>query len=119
METFSLVWDQFFSTALFIIAILSVCDVRNTDVPHVIKAILIGLTLVIIGAAFGINCGFAVNPARDFAPRVFLVIAGWGSQVFTNNNYFFWIPLVMPMVGSVFAVFSYQLFIANHWPNVD
>jgi glycerol uptake facilitator-like aquaporin len=53
-------FDQFFSTALFIIAILAITDKKNTEIPHQTVAILIGLALVVIGAAFGHNCGFAV-----------------------------------------------------------
>lgn len=54
-------FDQFFSTALFIIAILAITDKKNnTEIPHQTVALLIGLALVVIGAAFGHNCGFAV-----------------------------------------------------------
>ena len=31
----------------------------------------IGLTVLGIGICFGFNCGYAINPARDFAPRLF------------------------------------------------
>ena len=115
-ETFSLIWDQFISSMLFVMSVLAICDDRNTKVPGTIKAVLVGLVLLIIGTAFGFNCGFPINPARDFAPRMFCLIFGWGTQVFTAGNYFFWIPVVMPMVGSVFGTIVYQLFIANHLP---
>ena len=58
--------------------------------------------------------GFAINPARDFAPRMFTLIFGWGVKVFTAGSYFFWIPIVAPMVGAVFAVFFYEFFIGNN-----
>ena len=118
-ETFSLFWDQFFSTALFITSILAICDDENTSnkIPHTIKAVLVGLSLFAVGTAFGLNSGFAVNPARDFAPRMFTLMAGWGGKVFTAGPYYFWIPIVAPMCGSVLAVVMYQLFICNHWPN--
>jgi len=120
-QTISLFFDQFFATALFVTCILAICDDKNTPskIPHTIKAVLVGLSLLIVGSAFGINCGFAVNPARDFAPRFFTFIAGWGTQVFTAGSYFFWIPIVAPMVGAAFAVIFYQLLIANHWPDQD
>ena len=31
----------------------------------------VGLTVLGIGICFGYNCGNAINPARDFAPRLF------------------------------------------------
>ena len=33
--------------------------------------LFVGFTVVAIGICFGFNCGYAINPARDFAPRVF------------------------------------------------
>lgn len=120
-ETFSLFFDQFFATALFITVILAVCDENNTpaDMPHVIKALFIGFALMIIGTGYGINCGFAVNPARDFGPRMFTLIFGWGSKVFKAGPYFFWIPIVAPMVGSFFSVIFYNFFIGNHLEHVE
>ena len=40
---------------------------------------LVGLLVVAIGVAFGFNAGYAINPARDFGPRLFTFVAGWGS----------------------------------------
>ncbi len=115
-ETFSVIWDQFFASTLFILSILAIADDKNCNLPNDINAVMIGLSLIIIGSSFGINCGFAVNPARDFAPRLFTLIAGWGWKVFSVSNYFSWIPVVMPMLGSVLAVCLYHLFVANHRP---
>lgn len=119
-ETFSLFFDQFFASAIFITVILAVCDENNTPakLPHVIKALFIGFGLMIIGTAYGINCGFAVNPARDFGPRMFTLIFGWGVKVFEAGPYFFWIPIVAPMVGSIFSVIIYNVFIGNHLEHV-
>jgi len=49
--------------------------------PGVIP-LFVGLTVVAIGMALGFNCGYAINPARDFAPRFFTAIAGWTFDVF-------------------------------------
>jgi MIP family channel proteins len=109
--------DQFFATFLFILTILAITDKKNYDIPNPLVAILIGLSLLVVGASFGHNCGFAVNPARDLAPRLFTLIAGWGSTPFTAANYYFWVPLVAPMLGSVFATLVYSLVISNNWPD--
>lgn len=62
--------------------IFAITDSKNSEVKAGLKPVAIGLVLLVVGAAFGFNCGYAVNPARDFSPRVFTAIAGWGSDVF-------------------------------------
>lgn len=116
-NTFSMFCDQFFGTFLFIICILAVTDKKNTEMSHEMVAVLIGFAMVIIGSSFGFNCGFAVNPARDLSPRIFTAIAGWGSKTFTAGNYFFWIPIVAPMLGSAFGTLVYGLIVSNNWPD--
>lgn len=40
---------------------------------------------------------------RDFGPRLFTAIAGWGLDVFTAHGFYTWIPLVAPLVGGLAA----------------
>ena len=37
---------------------------------------LVGLLVIAIGVAFGFNAGYAINPARDFGPRLFTFVGG-------------------------------------------
>jgi aquaporin-10 len=116
-NTFTMFCDQFFATSLFLIAILAITDKKNNEIAHPLSAILIGLSLTGIGTAFGYNCGFAVNPARDFGPRIFTYIFGWGGRTFSAGNFFFWIPIVAPMMGAAFGTCIYNLFISIHLPD--
>ena len=111
-------FDQVLGTALLIIAIMSLTDKNNAEIPHAGVAVLVGLFLIIIINALGYNCGGALNPARDFAPRVFTAIAGWGSQMFTTGNYFFWIPILGPLVGAVVGTLMYLLLVSIHWVEI-
>ena len=69
-------------TFFLLIGILAITDSNNHEVKAGLKPLLIGIVLWAVGSSLGINCGYAVNPARDFGPRVFTAMAGWGKDVF-------------------------------------
>ena len=77
---------------------------------------VVGLLVVAIGVAFGFNAGYAINPARDFGPRLFTAVAGWGSGVFTAGHGWWWVPIVGPLVGGLVGGFAYDAFIVRHHP---
>jgi MIP family channel proteins len=112
-------FDQFFGTALLVLVVLAVTDSKNAEIPHGLAALLIGSTIFLIGMSFGMNCGYAINPIRDFIPRFFTSISGWGAEVYTAYNYFFWIPIVGPFAGAIFSTLLYAIFIENHWPDSE
>ncbi len=112
-------FDQFFGTALLVLVVLAVTDSKNAEISHGLAALLIGSTIFLIGMSFGMNCGYAINPIRDFIPRFFTSISGWGAEVYTAYNYFFWIPIVGPFAGAIFSTLLYAIFIENHWPDSE
>lgn len=67
---------------MLVMALMAFTDKRNANVPKFLVPVLAGLTVFVIGAAYGFNCGYAINPARDLSPRIFTAMAGWGSEVF-------------------------------------
>lgn len=58
--------------------------------------------------------GYAINPARDFGPRFFTFIAGWGSDVFTADGYYFYVPLLAPNIGTCVGGFVYTALVSFH-----
>ncbi|XP_035386254.1 aquaporin-3a isoform X2 [Electrophorus electricus] len=78
-------FDQLIGTAALIVCILAIVDPYNNPIPQGLEAFTVGFTVLVIGLSMGFNSGYAVNPARDFGPRLFTAIAGWGSQVFTDQ----------------------------------
>lgn len=110
--------DQIIGTVFLILVVLALTDKKNAGIGFGMVALSVGFTISAIGLAFGHNSGFAINPARDLGPRFFTFIAGWGWEVFTTGHYFFWIPIVGPMVGTSFAVLIYVLFVYNNWGDV-
>src|SRR5215510_4970995 len=85
--------DQIVGTALLVAVIFGITDSRNSPAPAGLAPVVVGLLGILIGATFGFNTGYAINPARDFGPRLFTFIAGWGSEVFTAANGWWWVPI--------------------------
>jgi MIP family channel proteins len=106
--------DQVVGTSLLVGLVLAITDKQNEDMEHGFKAIMLGNAILAIGLSFGMNAGYPINPARDLMPRIFTAIAGWGSEVFTVYDYYFWVPIVGPFIGAVAAVVVYDLFMSLH-----
>jgi glycerol uptake facilitator protein len=62
---------------------------------------MIGLVVVAIGMSFGGMHGYAINPARDFGPRLFTVVAGFRNNGLTDGTHVWWIPIVAPLLGGL------------------
>ena len=60
---------------------------------------MIGLVVVAIGMSYGGMHGYPINPARDFGPRLFTVLAG-----FRNNG----VPVVAPLLGGLVGAAVYD-----------
>src|ERR1700730_13033514 len=99
--------DEFIGTALLVGLIFAIVDGRNQPVQANLNPLIIGFLIVAIGASFGLNTGYAINPARDFGPRLWIAIVS-GGQSFAVNNYYFWIPIVAPLLGGVVGAFIYD-----------
>ena len=81
-------------------------------------SLVVGLLILAIGLSLGGPTGFAINPARDFGPRLahaLLPIAGkrssdWG---------YAWVPIVGPMIGALIGYGAwYLLFAAEALPSM-
>jgi MIP family channel proteins len=110
--------DQIVGTAILMGVILGITDTRNVAPPAGVGPLIIGLLVVGIGAAFGFNSGYAINPARDFGPRLFTFVGGWGSEVFRAGNSWWWVPIVGPIVGAVLGGWVYDALIGKRFPAV-
>ena len=105
--TFGAFGDEFVGTALLVGLILAIVDGRNQPVQSNLNPLIIGFLIVAIGASFGLNTGYAINPARDFGPRLWVAIVSGGAS-FSADNYYFWIPIVAPLAGGVVGAFIYD-----------
>ena len=100
--------DQIVGTAILMMVIFALTDTRNAPPPAGAGPVLVGLLVVAIGASFGFNAGYAINPARDLGPRLFTAVAGWGPDVFRAGHGWWWVPVVAPPIGAVLGGWLYD-----------
>lgn len=105
--------DQIIGTMFLVLLIFALTDTRNQPPKSNIAPFIVGLVVAAIGISFGANAGYAINPARDFGPRLFAWLAGWGEVALPGANYYFWIPIIGPLVGGLVGAIIYDLFIGD------
>jgi glycerol uptake facilitator protein len=105
--TFGAFGDEFVGTALLVGLIFAIVDVRNQPVQANLNPLIIGFLIVAIGASFGANTGYAINPARDFGPRLWIAIVSGGASL-SADNFYFWLPIVAPLLGGSVGALIYD-----------
>ena len=109
--------DQIVGTAILLCFICALIDHKNTAPQSNMAPFLTGLVVVAIGLTYGTNAGYAINPARDFGPRLFTYAEGWGDIAFPGKfdwfTSYWWIPIAGPLIGGVIGVLIYDYFISK------
>jgi len=109
--------SEIIGTALLVMLILAITDARNTAPGANLAPFIIGLAVVVIGMSLGALSGYAINPARDFGPRLAAWVAGWSTSMKeAGGSYYFWVPIIGPFIGGAIGAYIYDLFIGNHLP---
>jgi glycerol uptake facilitator protein len=105
--------DQIIGTAFLLLFILAINDARNMAPISNLGPFIVGLAVLAIGLSFGTDAGYAINPARDFGPRLMTWLFGWGKNAFPGPGQggYWWIPIVGPLIGAAIAVGIYKIFI--------
>jgi len=105
--------------AILLCLILALTDDGNGIPRGPLAPLLIGILIAVIGASMGPLTGFALNPARDFGPKVFAFLAGWGKVAFTGGREipYFLVPLIAPVVGACLGAYLYRALISPYLPS--
>jgi glycerol uptake facilitator protein len=102
-------------TFVLLLGVLAIPSVKNLN-PNLGFAsgfgpLLVGLLVFSIGLSLGGSTGYAINPARDFGPRLahfLLPISGKGE----SDWRYAWVPIVGPIVGGIGGALFYKAL----WP---
>ena len=109
--------DEIILTAFLIFGIFAITEQYNEMAPGANSgALIIGFLVATIGASMGYLEAFAINPARDFGPRLFCFFAGWGRSALPSPDHYWWVPIVGPLIGGVVGGGAYQLLIHPYLP---
>jgi glycerol uptake facilitator protein len=100
--------DQTIGTALLLLLILAITDELNSPPGSNLAPLMIGLVVVAIGMSFGGMHGYAINPARDFGPRLFTVVAGFRNNGITDGTRVWWVPIAGPLLGGLIGTALYD-----------
>jgi glycerol uptake facilitator protein len=112
--------DQIIGTAILLFVILALTDVANNAPAANLGPVVVGLLVVAIGMAWGTDAGYAINPARDFGPRLASFFTGYGGAFRDQTGYlYFWIPIVGPIIGGVVGAGLYQYLIGRFLPSAE
>lgn len=105
-------------TAILMCVIMSLTDDNNGLPRGALAPLLIGLLVALIGASTAPLTGFAMNPARDFGPKLMTFLAGWDEIAFTGGRDipYFLIPIFAPILGACLGAAGYRALIARHLP---
>ena len=98
-------------TAILALVIFAVTDSKNnSEGVKAMAPVLIGLTVAILISVIAPLTQACFNPARDFGPRLFAWIAGWGSVAIPGPNGigFLTVYIVAPIVGAIIGGGVYQ-----------
>ncbi len=96
-------FDQVIGTAILVAVIFALTSAVNNPPLANTGPLIIGLLVVGIGLGWGANAGYAINPARDFAPRLASFLTGYQDAWFSANGpeMYFWVPIVAPLIGGL------------------
>lgn len=100
--------DQWIGTALLLLLIFAITDEFNMPPGANLAPLMIGLVVVAIGMSFGGMHGYAINPARDFGPRLFTAVAGFRNNGLTDGSRVWWVPVVAPLLGGLTGAAIYD-----------
>ncbi len=109
-------------TALLAIMVFVCTDPSNTGAPaRHLAGVFIGLTVALLISVIAPLTQACFNPARDFAPRLFSALAGWGQVALPLGSDWGWLTvyIIAPILGAIIGGGLYTKCIRPMYPIQD
>jgi glycerol uptake facilitator protein len=107
---------EILGTAVLLLGIVGWGDTSGSKAGY-LGAFIVGLVVVMVGLTLGGPSGYAINPARDFGPRLFGTLVGT-TGLFTGM-YWLVAPIIGPLIGGALGIFLYDIFIRPYLPKEE
>lgn len=104
---------EIFGTAVLLWGVLASGDNKNMGLMHNLGPFLVGGTVLAVGLSLGGPSGYAINPARDFGPRLLGTVVG--TQGLWDGGYWI-IPIIAPLIGAALGIYVYDWFVTPNLP---
>jgi glycerol uptake facilitator protein len=95
---------ELLGTLILAMVVFAVSDERNPAAPPAgLAPLFIGLTVAALISVIAPLTQACFNPARDFGPRLFACVAGWGTIALpgTRGTGFLTVYIVAPILGAI------------------
>ncbi|MDX1663187.1 MAG: MIP family channel protein [Candidatus Promineifilaceae bacterium] len=108
---------EFFGTLMLLWGVLALTDEENVAPGSNTGPLMIGFLVLAIGLSLGGPSGYAINPARDLAPRIFGAIVG--TEGLFDTLYWLIPPVLVTSIAGMVAPFFYDFFISPFLPKEE
>ena len=99
--------SEVIGTFVLVFGILAITASEN-NLTSGLGPLLVGFLVVSIGLSLGGSTGYAINPARDLAPRIAHFLLPIPNKRDSDWGYA-WIPVLAPIVGGILGAICYDV----------
>ncbi len=104
---------EIIATMILMFAILAIVDNFVNDKAGFMAPFAVAALIVGIGMSFGAMHGYAMNPARDFSPRLFTALMGFKNNGLTDGSFIWAAPVFGSLIGAPLGAILYDLTIGK------
>lgn len=99
---------EFIATFILVFAILAIVEHFSKSSVEWLSPFAIGILIIAIGMSFGGMHGYAMNPARDFMPRLLITLLGFKNNGLIDSKIWM-IPVIAPILGAICGAIIYDI----------